>query len=870
MPASLRNPGRWARRAFLSTLAGGGLTAVGLGGPLAGPALGASPPAGSPAEGASAPAAASPAPVAPEGGPQEAATTTTTTSTPSPSSSGASGAPQASASPPAEAVPSEAPSVVLQRRQKTTKAPASSPNLTGTSAKPKSAKPKSAKQTKATAKSEQPGAASGADNVALSPHLVAAEAEALAAQVASSAASIQALSFYRIPLFLLPIYKAAATQYGVPWQILAAINEIETDYGSDLSVSTAGAVGWMQFMPGTWLQYGVDDLNAGYADPYNPVDAIFAAARYLRAAGIASDLPKAILAYNHSDEYVSSVLLRAKLIAAYPKSVVASLTGLVDARLPVTGTRVTWASLTASAASSPSSATANATLVPGEAAGDPSSPQTTASSPNAAAAQGSTESASPATAAALATGKSASQAPLFVELMSAPSAKVVAVQDGRIVALGSSRALGRYVILRDVYGDIFTYASLGRIAPNYTLAKDPAEEASAAKSAGALFAEGHEPAPSTPASEGSQLPVTLKVRKTASLAEAAGFDASTVGESTESGSAVADKLRLFAKPGNPDAIAAAASAARGTRRTSAGGAQPLRVGSIVSTGTILGRVNVPPGAQDGHLRFAIRPAGDRSTIDPRPILANWAQLQAALHPQGAKGESALIGATARDVLLLSKSQLEGAALSDPGIVLSACGRHEIGSGAVEARVLATLVFLSRSGLKPTVSQLGCAGVGPTFSVSGQRDGQREVDALEISAINGVPIAHHQGPSSVTDLAIRTLLTLPRAFLPHEIISLMRYPGAAETHAEAAFASHIHVGFLAGRSGLPLSPAAVAHSARSGATAPSPLVAAEGELNSTQWNGLITRIAALPAPNIQTKPSSAAIPDPTAIPDPKVR
>ena len=62
-------------------------------------------------------------------------------------------------------------------------------------------------------------------------------------------------------------------QYGVPWQILAAINEIETDYGTDLSVSSAGAVGWMQFMPGTWLQYGVDALNAGYADPYNPVDA---------------------------------------------------------------------------------------------------------------------------------------------------------------------------------------------------------------------------------------------------------------------------------------------------------------------------------------------------------------------------------------------------------------------------------------------------------------------------------------------------------------------------------------------------------------------------------------------------------------------
>src|SRR5438309_82442 len=114
-------------------------------------------------------------------------------------------------------------------------------------------------------------------------------------------------AFYRIPLFLLPIYQAAAVQYGVPWQSLAAINEIETNYGTDLAVSSAGARGWMQFMPATWLQYGVDALNTGYADPYNPVDAIFAAARYLRAAGAAHDLRAAVLAYNHSDEYLNSV-----------------------------------------------------------------------------------------------------------------------------------------------------------------------------------------------------------------------------------------------------------------------------------------------------------------------------------------------------------------------------------------------------------------------------------------------------------------------------------------------------------------------------------------------------------------------------------
>ena len=175
---------------------------------------------------------------------------------------------------------------------------------------------------------------------------------------------MQALAFYRVPLFLLPIYQAAAVEYGVPWQILAAINEIETNYGSDQSVSTAGAEGWMQFMPSTWLQYGVDALDAGYADPYNPVDAIFAAARYLRAAGAAQNLSGAILAYNHSQEYVDSVLLRAKLISSYPTPVIATLSGLVDGRPPVTGKRVLWGAPEPAPPAS-SSATANAVPVPG-------------------------------------------------------------------------------------------------------------------------------------------------------------------------------------------------------------------------------------------------------------------------------------------------------------------------------------------------------------------------------------------------------------------------------------------------------------------------------------------------------------------------
>jgi murein DD-endopeptidase MepM/ murein hydrolase activator NlpD len=113
------------------------------------------------------------------------------------------------------------------------------------------------------------------------------------------------------PGFLIPIYRQAAQRYHVPWQVLAAINQVETDYGHNLSTSSAGAVGWMQFMPETWRQWAVDADRDGQLNPYSPMDAIFTAARYLRANGASSDLPAAIFAYNHASWYVAEVLLRA-------------------------------------------------------------------------------------------------------------------------------------------------------------------------------------------------------------------------------------------------------------------------------------------------------------------------------------------------------------------------------------------------------------------------------------------------------------------------------------------------------------------------------------------------------------------------------
>jgi hypothetical protein len=112
------------------------------------------------------------------------------------------------------------------------------------------------------------------------------------------------------PANLLPIYQGAAARYGLGpqgWAYLAAINRVETDFGQNLAVSSAGAIGWMQFEPSTWAKYGVNATGTGVPDPYNPNDAIYAAANMLHANGAPADWSQAIYAYNHAGWYVQEV-----------------------------------------------------------------------------------------------------------------------------------------------------------------------------------------------------------------------------------------------------------------------------------------------------------------------------------------------------------------------------------------------------------------------------------------------------------------------------------------------------------------------------------------------------------------------------------
>ena len=227
---------------------------------------------------------------------------------------------------------------------------------------------------------------------------------------------------FRIPPFLLPIYQAAGIQYGVRWEVLAAINEIETDYGRNLNVSSAGALGWMQFMPATWQSYGVDANQDGKRDPFNPVDAIFAAARYLKAAGAEQDVRKAVWAYNHADWYVNDVLERAQLIAAIPTDLVSSLSGLTQGHFPVAAHATYDDQVTARDAKK---------VTAGENAANP---------------------------------VVSNQNRKGIDVHARAGSAVIAVGDGEIVSVGRNDRLGRYVKLRDAFGNVYTYGHLKKVS----------------------------------------------------------------------------------------------------------------------------------------------------------------------------------------------------------------------------------------------------------------------------------------------------------------------------------------------------------------------------------------------------------------------
>jgi hypothetical protein len=112
---------------------------------------------------------------------------------------------------------------------------------------------------------------------------------------------------------LLRYYKEASAATGIPWEVLAAVNLVESGMGRLDGISVAGAQGPMQFLPSTWAEAGI-----GKGDIRNPRDAIHAAARYLVRRGGPTNLKKALWGYNNSDHYGTAVLHYAALMRKDP------------------------------------------------------------------------------------------------------------------------------------------------------------------------------------------------------------------------------------------------------------------------------------------------------------------------------------------------------------------------------------------------------------------------------------------------------------------------------------------------------------------------------------------------------------------------
>lgn len=116
-----------------------------------------------------------------------------------------------------------------------------------------------------------------------------------------------------IPPDQLAVMLEVEGQYGIPWQVLAAIARVESSFGRNMGPSPAGAIGYCQFMPETWASYGRDEDGDGSADPMSYRDCLPAVARYLLDHGWRGDdreaQRQALFAYNHDWTYVDQILL---------------------------------------------------------------------------------------------------------------------------------------------------------------------------------------------------------------------------------------------------------------------------------------------------------------------------------------------------------------------------------------------------------------------------------------------------------------------------------------------------------------------------------------------------------------------------------
>ena len=563
------------------------------------------------------------------------------------------------------------------------------------------------------------------------------------------------ISQFEIPPFLLPIYQACGTQYGIPWQVLASINKIETAFGTNLNVSTAGAVGWMQFMPSTWQAYGVDANGDGRKDPYNPVDAICAAARYLKAAGGDNDLRQRDLRLQPRRLVRRrGAALRAPVRQAPRRP--GRLAHRPHRGRPLPGRRPSPATPTTSPSARPPSAPSPARVTGNAADVDPSSPTR----------QG-------------------------INIYSHEGAPVVAVNDGTITKIGQNKRLGNYIVLAGRLRQ-----PLHLRAARARLQGLPGAEAAQAlglrlqarhpgQRQGAAEARARRPPAGKPVAAPTRQKARTPRRRSPPQSPAAPEPPSRPGQRPRTPPAALRpagapaQRRQRGPPGSStaalDKALALLTAARqsycsdvlgystfksysGHARLRRGTMQlkPLQKGSQVVAGTVLGRVGKTDGLAP-HLNFAIRPAGKGAPkIDPKPILDGWKLLEArrSTAPPGKNPFTDGADATSPRTSSLRKAQLQRKVLADPRLSIYACGRNDIRTGQIDRADPRGDGVPGRQRLPPDDH---LAQVRPQLDDHlGQRlRALRPATRWTSRPSTAFPSRDHQGPGTLTDSLIKT-------------------------------------------------------------------------------------------------------------------
>ena len=244
---------------------------------------------------------------------------------------------------------------------------------------------------------------------------------------------------FEIPPFLLPIYQACGTEYGIPWEVLAAINKIETGFGTNLNVSSAGAVGWMQFLPSSWEAYRPRRQRRRSQRPLQP------GRRDLRRRPLPQGRRRPEGSLRRDPRLQPRRLVRAGGARLRPRlrphalHLVGSLTGLTEgAHFPVAADARYSDEIAARAALKQlgrrRAARGNAAEV-----------------------------------------ISSSPTRRGINIFAKKGSPVVAVNDGVIRKIGHSPKLGNFIVLEDTFGNRYTYAAARQAGPRPAARSSPRE-----------------------------------------------------------------------------------------------------------------------------------------------------------------------------------------------------------------------------------------------------------------------------------------------------------------------------------------------------------------------------------------------------------